>query len=723
MILTIAEKPQLAEIIANAFGGAVKKNGYFECAGNNYVTWCYGHMLVLTPPADVNPSYAVWNMSDLPMDLTAVSHQVKSTENGYVEKQYKVICDLLKKSSSVINAGDPDDEGELLVREILWQENYKKPVQRLMLNDLNVNAAKKAISKMQDGNSDKFMRLAFKALARAKGDQIYGLNMTRYFTLLNQQYGGKGKLTCGRVQTPMLGLIVQRYKAFNSHVKSYYYDVFSSHECLGAASLKLVPSDEISVDGRVISPDIADKIKTTCEGKPSQVTAVKIEDKQTPPPLPFSLLDLQGYMLKHKINPDDTLAITQDLRSKYSAISYNRSDCRYLSSDQFDEAGDTLAALQKYITGGALGDAINNSTFDIKKKGRAFNDNNITSHTAIIPTPNPHSLDRLSEKERVVYDAIVLRYLLQFLDDKKYLSAKALITCEGYNFSVGSTKPVSAGWSSLEADENEDEKDEADGDDITLFESLSRLKNGENTTCTAVRVDKKETKPLPLYTMKTFLTDLTRVSRYVTDPRIKKLLLNKDEGKKGESGGIGTPATRSTIIKNLENTGYYTIQAGKLIPTEKGISFIDSLPLSVTAPDMTALWHEQQVMIQDGSLDLSEFILNINTTVKDLMKQDVSEGIKKVADSQPKGKCFCCSGDMQINPKVIVCQNQDCNFKIWRKVAEKDLTDNQMQTLMLAGRTKLIKGFKSKAKKSFDAILYVDKDKRAVAFEFPERKK
>lgn len=198
MILTIAEKPELAEIIANAFGNAVKKQGYYECAGNNFVTWCFGHMLVLTPPAAVNPSYEVWKMDDLPMDLTAVSHQVKTTENGYVERQYKIICDLLKKSSSVIHAGDPDDEGELLVREILWLENYTKPVKRLLLNDLNINAAKKALAKMEDGNSDKFVRLALKALARAKGDQIFGLNMTRYFTLLSQRLGGRGKLTCGR---------------------------------------------------------------------------------------------------------------------------------------------------------------------------------------------------------------------------------------------------------------------------------------------------------------------------------------------------------------------------------------------------------------------------------------------------------------------------------------------------------------------------------------------
>lgn len=148
MILTIAEKPELAEIIAKAFGSEVKKNGYWECANNNFVTWCYGHMLVLTPPDKVNPSYKTWVMSDLPMDLTEVSHEIKTTENGYVERQYKIITDLLRKSSSVINAGDPDDEGELLVREILWKENYNKPVQRLLLNDLNVNAAKKSSFKI-----------------------------------------------------------------------------------------------------------------------------------------------------------------------------------------------------------------------------------------------------------------------------------------------------------------------------------------------------------------------------------------------------------------------------------------------------------------------------------------------------------------------------------------------------------------------------------------------
>lgn len=721
MILTIAEKPELAEIIANAFGNAVKKQGYYECAGNNFVTWCFGHMLVLTPPAAVNPSYEVWKMDDLPMDLTAVSHQVKTTENGYVERQYKIICDLLKKSSSVIHAGDPDDEGELLVREILWLENYTKPVKRLLLNDLNINAAKKALAKMEDGNSDKFVRLALKALARAKGDQIFGLNMTRYFTLLSQRLGGRGKLTCGRVQTPMLGLIVARYKAFNSHVKSYYYDVSSTHHFLKDFPLKLIANDDFAVDGKIIDPDVAQKIKEACEGKPSSVASVKVEDKATAAPLPFDLLGLQSYMLKDKISPDETLELTQSLRSNYSAISYNRSDCRYLSSDQHEEAPDTLSALKKYVGDGALNDVINNATFDISRKGKAFNDKNITSHTAIIPTPNPRGLEKLSVKERKVYEAIVLRYLLQFVDDKKYKSAKVVVDCAGYQYSTSATKLISAGWSSIEADDNDEPNDDGE-DSQPLFESISVLSNGEQSSCTGVNISKAETKPLPLYTMKTFLEDLKRVSKYVSDPRIKKLLLSKDEGKKGERGGIGTPATRSTIIKNLENTGYYTIQSNKLIPTEKGIKFIESLPVSVTAPDMTALWHEQQTMILDGEMELSDFIININQTVAELMKADVTEGMKQVADSQPKGKCFCCGGDMHLNPKVFVCQNESCGLKIWRTISKKDLTDLQMKTLMERGSTNLIKGFKSKADKPYDAILKIDKDKKSVVFEFPPRK-
>lgn len=722
MILTIAEKPQLAEIIANAIGGAVKKQGYYECAGNNYVTWCFGHMLVLTPPAVVNPSYETWKMEDLPMDLTAVSHQVKTSENGYVEKQYKIIRDLLHKSSSVINAGDPDDEGELLVREILWHENYKKPVKRLLLNDMNVNAAKTALTKMEDGNSDKYMRLALKALARAKGDQIYGLNMTRYFTLLSQKFGGRGKLTCGRVQTPMLGLIVARYKAFNSHMKSYYYDLSASIPELGSEALKLVLRDDFTVDGKIVDPSVAESIKTATNEHAATVANVKIEDKSTPPPLPFDLLALQAYMLKDNIDIDEVAEITQNLRIKHTAISYNRSDCRYLSNEQYDLAPETLKGIGKYLSGSSLSAIVDNETFDISRKGKAFNEKNITAHTGIIPTPNPHSLEKLSSNEKKVYDAIVHRYLLQFVDDKRYQSAKLVVECNGYQYSIGATQPVSPGWTSMEAEESDDENSE-DESSNSVFSAIKAISANNKTTIQNVSINKRETKPLPLYTMKTFLEDLKRVSRYVSDPRIKQLLLSKDEGKKGERGGIGTPATRSTIIKNLENTGYYTIQSNKLIPTDKGIAFIDSLPASVTAPDMTALWHEQQMMILEGDLEVSDFIIGINNTVNELMDADVSEGLKNVADSQPKGKCFCCGGEMKLNPKVFVCDNESCGLKIWRKISQKDLTDNQMKTLMTSGKTGLIKGFVSnKTQKKFDALLVIDKSRKTVVFEFPARK-
>ncbi|EBK1113893.1 type IA DNA topoisomerase [Salmonella enterica] len=725
MILTIAEKPELAGIIAKAFGGEVKKSGYWECANNNIVTWCFGHMLVLTPPDKVNPSYKTWVMSDLPMDLTEVSHEVKPSDGDFVERQYNIIANLLKKSDAVIHAGDPDDEGELLVREILWKENYKKPVKRLLLNDLNVNAAKKALEKLQDGNSEKFTRLALKALARAKGDQIFGLNMTRYYTLLNRQHGGSGKLTCGRVQTPMLGLIVRRYEDFKNHVKSFYYDIYSSHSLLNAVEMKLILDDQIAPEGKIISVDVAENIKNTCISKPSVVAVAKVEDKETAPPLPFDLLGLQAYMLKDNIQPQETLDITQKLRSQeHSAISYNRSDCQYLSSDQFDEAPATLEALKKYINGGVLASVISNKGFDITRKGLAFNDANITAHTGIIPSAEPQNLDRLTDKERKVYEAIVLRYLLQFMDNKKYQSAKTVLECEGFRFGASATKLISPGWTALESEDKEGEGDESATE--TAFDAIASLKEGDSSVCEDVRIEKKETKPAPLYTMKTFLEDLKRVSRYVTDPRIKELLLSKDKGKKGERGGIGTPATRSTIIANLENTGYVVTEKGKLIPTQKGIDFIKNLPAVVTAPDMTALWHEQQMMIMEGDLELSDFILNINSTVKELMNPELSKGIiasaKTESDNKPVGKCICCSSEMKLTPKVYVCQNADCGLKIWRKISEKELSDNQMQLLMNAGRTKLIKGFKSSKGSSFDAMLVIDKDSKRVTFEFPPRK-
>lgn len=243
--LFIAEKPALGTVIAEALGNPVRKDGYFQC-GTDAVTWCVGHVLELAPPEVHNPSYAKWNMADLPMNIRPHKYQPKPN----TEKQFNVIKNLISQSQILVNAGDPDDEGQLLVDEVIEFCNARQPVKRVLINDLNVSAAKKALGNLKD-NSE-FRGLSQKALARSVGDQLYGFNMTRAYTLAAQaKGGGKQVLSVGRVQTPILGLIVARYLANKDHKASYFYNINGQFDFAGAKiKARYTPSESAPVDDK-----------------------------------------------------------------------------------------------------------------------------------------------------------------------------------------------------------------------------------------------------------------------------------------------------------------------------------------------------------------------------------------------------------------------------------------------------------------------------------------
>lgn len=355
MKLIIAEKPQLASVIAEAIGIISRKDGYIECKNGYNVTWAIGHVLELKKPNEINPAYKNWNAKDLPLKLRPL--ELKPVEK--TEKQFKTIADLLKKADIVVNAGDPDDEGQLLIREILEYTGFKGTVERLLLNDLNVEAAKKAMKNLKPDSE--FDGMYYKALARSHADYIFGMNLSRAYTLSAREKGLDSVYSIGRVQTPVLGLIVRRYLANKNHKESFYYNL-NGNFAFGAnqvntnqVNAKLVITDNIPTDPnsekekRIIEKSVSEAIKIACENAPCSISSRTIEDKSTPAPLPFALLDLQAKINdKYGFSADETLAITQSLREKHQAITYNRSDCRYLSTEQFEAAPKRLIFFQDY---------------------------------------------------------------------------------------------------------------------------------------------------------------------------------------------------------------------------------------------------------------------------------------------------------------------------------------------------------------------------------------
>ena len=711
--LFIAEKPALGTVIAEALGNPVRKDGYFQC-GTDAVTWCVGHVLELAPPEVHNPSYAKWNMADLPMNIRPHKYQPKPN----TEKQFNVIKNLISQSQILVNAGDPDDEGQLLVDEVIEFCNARQPVKRVLINDLNVSAAKKALSNLKD-NSE-FRGLSQKALARSVGDQLYGFNMTRAYTLAAQaKGGGKQVLSVGRVQTPILGLIVARYLANKDHKASYFYNINGQFDFAGAKiKARYTPSESAPVDdkNRITDEAFANSIISDCKGKVASISSHSVEDKRALAPLPFALLDLQAAMSKkHGLGAQATLDITQSLREKHKAITYNRSDCNYLSSEQFSEAPQTLAMLAN-IFPNLSSLKINNT-----QKGRAFNDANVSAHTAIIPTTTQPNLSAMTADEKKVYQAIVDQYVAQFLPDRTYKQCRAEFTVIGHTFATTATQTTDQGWAALLGSSSDDEGDDEAQAEETPYNALAALQGGQNGACETVTAAKEKTKPLPLYTEATLLKDLQRVAKYVKDPRIKQLLKDKDAGKKGESGGIGTPATRAAMLETLKKRGFYIEKGKKLEPTPLGIEFIAALPEIATTPDMTALWHEQQTAIERGEMTVDQFLDALDEFIAgqisgiDVNGLNVPSPTAAGQHARLESVCPDCSGELVNTAKAIHCRG--CQFRLFKTICGKNLTDNQISTLFKNKKTAVIKGFTSKQGKKFEAALKLEQGGK-IAFDF-----
>ncbi|QCZ34933.1 type IA DNA topoisomerase (plasmid) [Escherichia fergusonii] len=718
MRLWIAEKPAVASDIAKALGGNfTRHDGYAESA-TDIVSYCVGHVLEMVPPETINPAYATWSLDTLPLKLYPVQLQPKAS----VAKQANTLVKLIRRPDikMVVHCGDPDDEGQLLVDEVLEFAGNTAPVKRALINDNTAPAVKKAINSLRD-NSD-FRGMYLKALMRSAGDAIFGFSMSRCYTLKARDKGYKGTISVGRVQTPVLGMIVRRWRDNQAHSEAFYYQLAGQFiSGTDVVCARWQTSEYAPVDDKKRLTDKAywgEGLARALAGKPASVLAAATDrGKTTAAPLPFNLLRLQVYMnRRHKLTAQQTLDITQKLKdSKY--ITYNRSDCSYLSDEQFNDAPQVVAALKTL-------DVFNGLTTDTAQKSAAFDSKKVTAHTAIIPTTNMPDLSRLTDKEKAVYLTIAQFYLAQFVAKKRYDESIAEIKCGDEMFKVSARKITDAGFTTFLNDAEEDDEED---ENSTSFEAISRLQTGATLTCREVVISEKKTKPLPLFTEATLLAALVRVADFVADPRIKKLLKEKDKDKKDEHGGIGTPATRAAIIETLKTRDYITVEKGKFIPTAAGLALIDALPDSVTQPDMTAVWAEKQAAVETGEMTIERFIDGLYAEVSRLVesadiaisateKQPVKTALNRLAV-----KCPSCGSELVMTPKTCACTG--CQFKIWLEVRGKKLTEKQAEKLIGKGKTDVIKGFKSKKNDDTYSMIVTLKNAQTgeLGFEYPPR--
>ena len=642
MRLFIAEKPELAKAITTGLNGSLQReDGYFK-VGDNLVTWAYGHILGLAMPEDYNEKFKTWSLEDLPLPIGTGQNSFKYLPIASSKKQLNIILDLInsKEVTKIVNAGDNDEEGQILIDEILMYANNNKPVERVLISDLTEKGVKKALQEIK--SNDDFKGLSDSGFSRSQADWTVGINFTRAYTKLAQSLGYQGVLSVGRVQTPILGLIVARDKEIESHQSSFYYTVkgsFNSNNILFNANLK--------VDERITDEEIANKI-LNCKGVNGTILKAVNEQKRINPPLPYNLIDLQADgAKKFGYKPDKTLDITQSLREKHKLITYNRSDNSYLPETLFEQAPATLESIKANLLD--FKDFVDGANVSIKSL--AWNTANTTAHHGIIPTVQNVNIEDLSKDEKNIYTLIARKFVAQFYEPKEYIHTQIEVGINDNVFSTSSKRTTKQGFEVLFKGEIEDDETDDDSNDV----NLENISQNSSAICNDIDISKEKTKPKPYYTIPSLLKDLTSVAKYIKDPEIKKLLVEKDKDKKGENGGIGTPATRSAHIKNLFDKGYIVEDKKAIKSTATGKKLIELSPSTLTSPDMTALWFEQQKEIQNGNLTKEQFLNNVN------------EYIKKEIESLKEGNKF---DSIAIDENAIKCPN--CEAGNLKRIKNKD---------------------------------------------------
>lgn len=603
MKLIIAEKPELAKAISKAVSGTEERcDGYIK-KGEYFITWAFGHLLTLKEPEDYDrEKYKPWNIEQLPIYFEKWEH--KEGKESYKKAQLKIIRNLLKQSESIIHAGDPDSEGQYLIDELLTFCKYNKPVKRILINDNNTEYIKKAFLKLEDNG--KFEGLSKSAYARSVGDLIFGVNMSRYFTVINNN----GTLTVGRVQTPTLGLVVNRDAEIKNHVKKKYY-VYSLLIENGInfkyQSLETDPVDEKKriVDRSFfenIDKEIADSIFTV---------SVQKKKENVEAPLPFNLAKLQIYCSnKFDYSPQKTLDITQSLREKHKAITYNRSDSQYLNIENYLQAEEVLGKVFNNLS--------ISPSIDFTIKSKCFDDSKVTAHHAIIPTNSEVDLLKFTQEEKSVYEVICNYYIVQFMKPKVVEKTTANIEINNYCFKAVSGNIIDPGWQNfLKESIGKDEEE-------TVQSYLSLLDTGNyNLKYVSGTIKEKETEPAKAYTEAALISDMTSITKYVKNLEIKEILKKKDKDKKGENGSIGTPATRASIIEGLYKRGFIEKNKKKVVSTELGRNFYNMLPEYIKTPDITAKWWLIQEEITENKAEPEKLILSVLDDINKVLESKI----------------------------------------------------------------------------------------------------
>ncbi|PIB34456.1 DNA topoisomerase III [Reichenbachiella sp. 5M10] len=681
MKVCIAEKPSVAREIAHVIGAKDRHDGYFE--GNGYqVTWTFGHFCTLYPPEDYKPHWKRWDLNTLPM--LPERFETKVMDDSGVKKQFQTIKRLLDQAEVVINCGDAGQEGELIQRWVIKEAGFEGEVQRLWISSLTTEAIRTGFEQLKP--AEEFDNLYYAGSSRAIGDWLLGMNATRLYTL---KYGGfKQVLSIGRVQTPTLAMLVNRYYEIENFQPQPYWELQTLYR----------ETKFNHTEGKFYTKEDGEKLLNRVNGEDLHITGVeKKEGKEYAPKL-FDLTSLQVYCNnKFGFTADATLKLIQGLYER-KVVTYPRVDTTFLPNDMYPKVPAILRGMTSYSEFTQL---ILDKT--IRKSAKVFNDKKVTDHHAIIPTGEEKSL---SADEQKVYDIIARRFLAVFYPDCQVAKTQVSAEVAGVPFVATGKEILKEGWRVLfpkgkkGSEEDEDNKEDEEDNLLPSFEQ------GEHGPHEPTFVE-KTTKPPKNYTEASLLRAMETAGKQVEDDELRDLM---------KANGIGRPSTRANIIETLFRRKYTERRKKQVVPTQMGIQLIDTIQNQLLkSAELTGQWEKQLKEIEEGEYSARQFIVNMKKMVDELVYEVRMETGKprlataeemKAAKKSPAKTATkvglvgtlcpkCQKGQILKGKQGYGCSQwkEGCKLRLPFKYLDKKLTEKQLQRLLEKKATTKLKGF------------------------------
>ncbi len=693
--LVIAEKPSVGRDLARVLPGAFTKHeGYLE-GPEHTVTWAVGHLVQLADPDEYDDRFKKWRMADLPIVPDRFKLVVRDERS---KKQMNVVKRLLGSSDidAVINACDAGREGELIFAYLYEKSGSKKPVQRLWLNSMTTQAIKDAFAVLRP--AAELASLEAAARSRSEADWIVGMNATRAATIrLRSSFDGAVSL--GRVQTPTLAILARREQEIRAFTPEPYWIVDASFATVNDRRV-YEGRYHSGANPRVKSPGQAAEIVRACQNQTGEITKLEKTERKERAPLLYDLTSLQrDANSRFGFSARRTLAAAQRLYEEHKALTYPRTNSRYITQDMVGDikpiaslVGEQTeyAAGSKYVLG-----------LDVLPLGRVVNDAKVTDHHAIIPTrAERHPVDKMSSDDRRIYDLVVKRFLAIFHPDAVFENTRVETTVASHVFRTRGKVMLVPGWRGVYGETADVDTDRTD-DDEGREQQLPKLERGEQANVEKIASEEKETKPPRRYTEGALLAAMETAGKLVDEDELREAM---------KESGIGTPATRAAIIERLLQVAYIERDGRALVVTEKGLNVIRLLgEHALTSPGLTGDWESRLAKIETGA-DSREAFMGDIVKFTEATVAELDANLKDVRIPRANlGPCPVCGHDIVENRKGYSCWSRDdpgCGFVIWKSKAGKQLPIVVARELIKTGRTeKPVTGFKGRSGKSFRSRL------------------